>query len=231
MKQRAIGKFVHPLQLFLQDHPIKIRLAPGVYDEFDQGTGLSDSLAGIVKLTHVKAHHLACQVSHVAARIRVVAHVNHSIAGQVLLANCEKSIAHRLWDPGVYSMSNDEIEASQVLANVQDIELSELDILEAKVARALLPFLDSCCSEIYPNALCFRQTQCHRRQIETIVAAELQHSRAIDLRRFHSKERSDSRQPIRVSVRQGVTGIRYHVIRGCLNAQLVGSLKPSTSPN
>ena len=128
-------------------------------------------------------------------------------------------------------MSNDEIEAPQALANVQDIELPELDILEAKVARALLPFLDSCRSEIYPNALCFRQTQCHRRQIETIAAAELQHPRAIDLRRFHSKERSDSRQPIRVSLRQGVTGIRYGVIRGCLNAHLFVGLKEWSCPN
>jgi hypothetical protein len=127
-------------------------------------------------------------------------------------------------------VGDDEIEAPEIVADVQDIELPELDILEAKSARALLAFSDSCRSEIDAHAFSFRQAQCHRCQIETITAAKLKNPRTGNVRRFHSKECSDSCEPIRVSLRQGMPRIRDVVIRRYLSVHRFVGLKDCHRP-
>src|SRR5688572_20851644 len=202
MEERAIGKCGDAIQLFLQNHAIEIGLGASIYDEFDQRASLGDSLLGIVKLAYVKAHHLAGHIPHVTARIGVVAHVSHAILRQVLLANCQQLIAHLLRNPGIDSMGDDEIESAQTLTDVHDVELPKLQILKTKLPRALLPLEDSCGSEIYPDTFCFGQVQRYRSQIESVTAAELEHASASNIRRFHSEERRDRRQPVRMGLRQ-----------------------------
>src|SRR5688572_11514842 len=176
MEKRTVGKLCDSIQLFLQNHAVEIGLACGIDDKFYQRASLGDSLLHIVKLVHVKAHHLACHIPHVAARISVVAHVSHAILRQVLLANCQQLIAHLLRNPGIDSMGDDEIESAETLTDVHDVELPKLDILKTKRPRPLLPLEDSCRGQIYPDTFRFGQAQCDRSQIESVTATELEHA-------------------------------------------------------
>src|SRR5262249_14435051 len=178
----------------------------------DQLPCLFDPLLWIRALAHVVAHHLAYYITEMAAGIRVVAYVCHSVRGQILFADGQQFVT-RLWrDPGIDTVRNDKIKLPQLLPDFPQVHVPQRDIGEPEFPYDCLAFAEPGCSQINAHTLCLRQSQGNGYKMQSIATPQFQYTAAGDVRWPHTEKRSERRQPVGMGLGHGITGIQDRVI-------------------
>jgi hypothetical protein len=86
----------------------------------------------------VEEHHLADRAQHVPARVGIVAYVSYAIWRQVLPADIQDPVLHRLGDPGVNAVDDDVVKDSQFRRDVQNVHVPQTDVRQAQDVQGRL---------------------------------------------------------------------------------------------
>src|SRR5215213_1089603 len=165
----------------------------------------------------MEEHELARDLAQVTTGISVVGDVRDALRAKAGMANHQHSIPHFRRHPRIKSVSDNVIELAQLTVDVIYIKLSQVDIIEAKRRNRFFALCDGLLGAINSHKLALRQTQSHRNQVSAVPTCQLQNAAAFDRGRRHAEQSRQTREAIRMCLRESKVRVSNFVVGVCLS--------------
>src|SRR6202000_1846553 len=186
----------------------------GLANELQEFDARSDALVRVGDAFGAKKHCIAANAAHVATGQRVITEECHAPGGEKRGAERDKTVAHRLRNPGIDAVSKNVVELSELRSNCEDIAFKEANVGQSQFADALPTTFDRQARKIESDELSAGNGIGHRNDVRALAAADFEHTAILDWRRAMTVENCLRGKVTGMRIRKRIAGIGNCVVGG-----------------
>ena len=215
MEDVVVGELGDPRGKFAQDRAERAVVESIGAEEFEQLAGHLHPGRGRQVARHQLVAGIAHRLVEPPAGQDVVTDVDHPVGRQVFPADPQHRFAHGFGHPAVDAVADDVVEFAEFRADVGDAHAVDLDVVEAEPFDPGLAVGDLALADVDADELRLREEGGMGNEVAARGAAELEHPRGLDRRRFEPEQLRERGQPrgVRLGERVGAVG-QIVVLRG-----------------
>ena len=192
-----------------REHAVAQRV---LVQKIEHAAPMRETRMGIVLRMRAQQHRIAHDLVRFPARIGLVANVGDAVSRQVLAADVQDRLLHRLRHPTVDAMTQDVVELAERLCHRHQILLEQFDVAQLQTLDTSAAVLNLRAGKIDSDRACLRIAHRERNEIAARRASQFKHARRAHVGRGKAERVGDCRQMFRRAVVIGKRVIRTIVV-------------------